>query len=53
MRISATEADNMKIKSCESDNKCEIARITSPKNNPNGAGHEIGLTLVGELQPVE
>ena len=53
MHISATEADSMKIKSCESDSKCEIARIPSPKHNPNGTGQDIGLALLGELQPVE
>ena len=53
MRISATEADSMTIKNCESDSKCEIARFPSPKNNPNGTGQEIGLALVGQLQPVE
>ena len=53
MRIFATEADTMKIKSCESDSKCDIAWILSPKHSPNGPGQEIRLALVGKLQTVE
>ena len=53
MHISATEADSMKIKSCESDSKCDIAWIPSPTHSPNGTEQEIGLALVGNLQTVE